>query len=224
MATPAERRFIQARAQAAAAAAGPGQSLAGASAYELMLVKLDADRRRLKDIQSVERKIEVKREILPEYRDWVVGVLEGGKGAQDDVLTTIMVWLVDIGQYDAALDIGQYVLAHGLTLPDQYERDVPTALVDEISNAALAAQRSAAEFDTRVLERLQSLTAMNDMPDQARAKLHKALGLQYKTAGQFDDAVRELSRALELHPAAGCKRDLADAEKMLKEQEAEASN
>lgn len=224
MATPAERRFNQARAQAAAAAAGPGQTLAGGSAYELMLVKLDADRRRLKEIQSVERKIEVKREILPEYRDWVIGVLKGGQGAQDDVLTTVMIWCVDAGLYEEALTIARYVLAHGLTLPDQYERSVPTALVDEVSNAALSAQRSGAGFSLAVLEELEGLTATADMPDQARAKLHKALGVQYKAAGRFADAIREFSRALELHDGAGCKRDLNEAEKLLKEQEAKASN
>ena len=101
---------------------------------------------------------------------------------------------------------------------------MPTALVDEISNAALTAQRTGAEFDTRVLERLQALTADDDMPDQARAKLHKALGVQYKAAGRFADAIREFSRALELHDGAGCKRDLNEAEKLLKEQEAKASN
>lgn len=224
MATPAERRFIQASAQAAAAAAEPGETLAGSSAYELMLAKLYTDRRRLKEIQSVERKIEVKREILPEYRDWVAGSLDGGKGAQDDVLTTVMVWMVDVGLYDQALDIAQYVLAHGLTLPDQYERSVPTALVDEISDAALAAQRAGTDFSADVLERLQTMTASHDMPDQARAKLHKALGMQYKAAAQYADAVREFTRALELHAQAGCKRDLDQADKLLKEQEAKASN
>lgn len=222
MATPAERRFAQARAQAAAAAAGPGETLAGGSAYELMLAKLHADRSRLKEIQSVERKIEVKREILPEYRDWVAGVLEGGQGAQDDVLTTVMIWLVDTGDYVSALFIARYVLQHGLTLPDQYERSVATALVDEIAGAALAVQRAGADFDIAILNDLQVLTAEKDMPDQARAKLHKALGMQHKIAGRYADAVREFTRALELHEGAGCKRDLADAEKLLKEQEAKA--
>ncbi len=224
MATPAERRYNQVRARAAAASAGPGQTLAGSSAYELMLAKLDADRRRLREVQSLERKIDVKREILPEYRDWITGVLEGGRGAQDDVLTTVMIWQIDVGEYDRALDIAQYVLNHKLTLPDQYERDVATALVDEISGAALEAHRRAESFSIEVLERLKTLTADHDMPDQARAKLHKALGVQYKTAKRYADAVHEFSRALELHSAAGCKRDLAEVTKLLKEHEAKAPN
>jgi len=48
-----------------------------------MARKLDDDRRRLKDIQSTERKIDVKREILPDYDDYVAGVLAGNAGVQD---------------------------------------------------------------------------------------------------------------------------------------------
>lgn len=69
MSSPAQRRFETVTAAMAAAQSDPGESLAGNTAYELMLAKLDADRRRLKDIQSIERKIEVKREILPEYEN-----------------------------------------------------------------------------------------------------------------------------------------------------------
>src|SRR5690606_10379945 len=110
MTTPAERRFQKMRAATVAAASGPGESLAGASSYELMLAKLDNDRRRLREIQSIERKIEVKRELLPDYDAWVSGTLEGGRGAQDDVLTSIMMWHIDTGHYDLALNIAEYVL------------------------------------------------------------------------------------------------------------------
>lgn len=122
MASPARRHFQRVSASLAAASAAPGETLAG-SAYELMLAKLATDRRRLKSIMSIERKIEVKRvELLPEYVDYVAGALAGGRGAQDDVLTTVMIWRVDAGDYAGALDIARYAIAHRMTLPDQYDR------------------------------------------------------------------------------------------------------
>lgn len=48
---------------------------AHANAYELMLMQLAEHRRRLKQVQSIERKIEAKRTMLPEYMPWVQGVL-----------------------------------------------------------------------------------------------------------------------------------------------------
>lgn len=215
MSTPAQRRFDRVRAARVSAAAEPGEPLNGATAYELMLAKLDTDRRRLREIQSIERKVDVKREVLPEYDDWVRGALESGRGAQDDVLTTVMIWHIDAGNVARALDIAAYVLEHGLTLPDQYERSVATALVDEISGAALAALRNGTEFDPVLLSRLAALTAEHDMPDPARAKLHKALGLHLKASGELADARSHLQRALELHDGAGCKRDLAEVERQL---------
>ncbi|HCP77990.1 MAG TPA: terminase, partial [Pusillimonas sp.] len=129
--TPAQRRFETVMAAQASASAQPGQSLAGSNAYELMLAKLYDDKRRLKEIQSVARKIEVKREILPDYDNWVAGALEQGQGAQDEVLVTVMVWRMDIGDFEEALRIAEYVVKHDLVLPDQYERNVQTVIVDE---------------------------------------------------------------------------------------------
>jgi len=99
---------------------------AAANQYELMLAKLAEDRRRLHDVQSVERKIDVKRQLLPEYQAWIDGVLEGASGQQDDVLMTVFVWAIDIGDYATAIKIARYALPAKLTMPDQYKRDVAT--------------------------------------------------------------------------------------------------
>lgn len=219
--TPAQRRVARVRASQAAAKASPGQPLVG-SAYELMLAKLAADKRRLNDVQSIVRKVEIKREILPEYGNWVESVLASGRGGQDDVLTTVMIWHVDAGHYEQALDIAEYVLRHGLTLPDQYQRDVPTVLVDEVSDAALAAQHQDTPIDLNLLLRLESMTEGLDMPDQARARLHKAIGIGAKAAGDLPVARKHLERALQLHSGAGCKRDLAEVDRIMKKQEAKA--
>ncbi len=45
------------------------------SGYELMLMQLGEDRRRLKGIQSTVKKAEIKIEVLPRYVPWVDGVL-----------------------------------------------------------------------------------------------------------------------------------------------------
>lgn len=214
MTTPAARRYQTVVAAQAAATSGAGEQVVG-SQYELMLAKLYNDKRRLKDIQSIERKIEVKREILPEYATWIGGVLAAGKGGQDEVLTTAMVWHVDAGNYEEALRIGAYVLEHDLTLPDQYERTPATVLVDEISDAALAVQKNEKPFPMQILLELQAITADLDMPDQARAKLHKALGYELHQRGNLQDAEKHYARALELNDRIGVKRDLKEIQSAL---------
>ncbi len=86
--SPARRHFE--RISAAQAAADAGEAPMQGEAFELMQAALFEDYRRLKATQSIERKIEIKREILPHYADYIAGVLEAGQGAQDDVLMRIM--------------------------------------------------------------------------------------------------------------------------------------
>jgi len=92
----------------------------------------------LRKIQSVERKIEAKRTFVGDYDDYITGALEGGQGGQDMVLTTMMVWHLDVGSWARALEIAAYALRHNLALPDRYERDLATLLIDETATAANA--------------------------------------------------------------------------------------
>ena len=67
--TPAQRHRIHTlamqQAEQAHAASAHGETVG--TAYELQLAQLHQHRLRLKDLQSVERKIEAKRALLPEY-------------------------------------------------------------------------------------------------------------------------------------------------------------
>lgn len=215
MTSPAQRHFQRVSAQLAAASAGQGETLVG-SAYELMLAKLATDRRRLKSIASIERKIDVKRaELLPEYVDYVAGALSGGRGAQDDVLTTVMIWRVDVGDYSGALEIARYAIEHRMTLPDQYDRPLATAIAEEFAEASLSSFKKidTPTVDAAQLAEVAQLTASHDMHDQVRAKLHKAIGYTADRAGDIPAALEHLRRALELDERAGVKQDIARLEK-----------
>lgn len=215
MKTPAQRHYEQVSAQlAAASATADGEvSMAGTSAYELMLAKLHNDRRRLKSVQSVERKVEVKRELLPDYTGYIAGVLEGGRGAQDEVLVTIMTWRIDVGDFAGALEIAGYALQHGLTMPDHFDRPLATVLAEEISDRALDALKVNQSFDVQLLLEVAKLTDPIDMHDQVRAKQYKAIGL----AQQADPATAlpYLERAVQLFDRIGVKKDIVRLQQLL---------
>ncbi|BDD79920.1 hypothetical protein [Burkholderia phage FLC10] len=216
MISPARRHFQRETARLASAKSGEGDVMVG-SAYELMLAKLAIDRRRLKEIKSIARKIEVKRaELLPEYVDYVTGALSGGRGAQDDVLTTVMIWRVDVGDYAGALDIARYAIAHRMTLADQFDRTLSTAIAEEFAEASLASfKKDAAGEGVSVAQLVEvaQLTESHDMHDQVRAKLHKAIGYTRERAGELPAALEHLRRALQLDERAGVKQDIARIEK-----------
>ena len=202
MISPAKAHFLRKTAEKEAAqAAASGNQLAGSTGYELMLAKVDADMRRLKDIQSIDRKIEVKRELLPDYDAYIDGAIAGDTGVQDDVLMTAMVWQFDVGNFERGLQIAEYALRHKLTLPGQYKRTLGTLIAEEVSDAAkrkLAAKESAAELLPYCLL-ANNLTAEEDMPDQSRARLFKTIGLIYaESLVSIDNAGPELIADLRL--------------------------
>ncbi|MFJ2990934.1 phage terminase small subunit [Collimonas sp. NPDC087041] len=232
--SPAQRHKARVLAELAAASAEPGGPTTG-SQYELQLYQLAEDRRRLKNIHSIKSKIALKAQLLPNYHAWIDAVLTAGKGGQDDVFTTILVWSIDAGDYKRAAQMAGYAMAHKMTLPDQYNRDIPTMLLDEFSEAFLHGKlaEDPAQAES-ILEQIGQLTEGSDVPDQARAKLHKALAYaQLQLADGDDDkpdlvgqslnyaqsAYRHLQRALELFQGVGVKKDIEILERRLKKAE-----
>ncbi len=221
--SPAKNHFQ--RAQAAQRQSIDAPVRADATAYELMLAKLAEDRRRLHDVQSIERRAEVKRELLPDYDAWVGGALEGDHGVQDDVLMTIMVWRIDVGDLAGALQIASYAIKHKLAMPDQYKRSTGCLIAEEFADYALRLDAIAPEITGR-LQEANDLTVTEDMPDQVRAKLLKAIGHGLSQAADAVDpanrpaylqsALDHLKHALVLHEKVGVKKDIERLEREIK--------
>lgn len=223
--TLAQRNQLRKRAAQEAAAAAPAALMEGATGYEVMLAKLQQDQFRLKQVQSQEGKAKLKAEILPEYVPYVDGVLSAGQGAQDDVLTTLMVWRFDAGDFTGGLQVAEYVLRHGLLMPDRFNRTTGCLVAEEVATAALKAQKAGNTFPLEILTATAVLTEGQDMPDEARAKLILALGRATVEGisddkpgqpGQLQAGIDLLKRAIELHSSCGGKKDLERAERLFK--------
>ncbi|MES2339601.1 MAG: phage terminase small subunit [Pseudomonadota bacterium] len=231
--SPAQKHRAYHLARKAALLAGDGaMNSAAAPEYELMKARLAVDLRRLHDIQSIERKIELKRELIVEYFPWLRGTLEGDGGGEDVIVTHMMIWAIDIGNFDMGLDLAEYVLRHKLTLPERFDRTAATLIVEEIADAAIKRLGRGEDFGMGVLDRVEALTDGADIFDQVRAKLHKAIGLQlaFTAEGLSADAdgpagarhaglvlaVAQLRRALELDATCGVKRRADDIDRAIR--------
>lgn len=214
--TPAKRHHRRVLAAQEAAQTG-GAPRADANQYELMLAQLYEDTRRLKEIESIQRKAEVKAELLPVYEPYVDGVLSAGTGQQDDVIMTIMVWRMDAADWAAALRIAEYALEHGLKLPDRYQRSTACLIAEEVAEAAIKAAATDDPMDIEILATTVQLTAERDMPDEVRAKLHKAIGYRLEQDNPAQ-ALIELKTALSYHDRVGVKKDIERLERALKKQ------
>lgn len=232
--TLAQQNQLRKRAAQEAAAAAPAALMAGATGYEVQMAKMQQDQLRLSNLQSTEAKAQLKAQLLPEYEPYIAGVLESGKGAQDDVVVTVMLWRFDAGDFVGGLQVAGYVLEHKLKMPDRFNRTTGCVVAEEVAEAALKAIKAGGTFDPAVLEQARQLTADEDMPDQVRAKLHLALGkLAFKAVdSEKVDAIAlenlatakaQFTRAIELNDMCGGKTDLATVERLLKKHAGTAS-
>lgn len=225
MTSPAQRHRTRVLASKASATDGSAPAVVG-GIFGQMMAKLTNDRRRLHDIQSVERKIALKRELVPEYQDYLDGVLSGNNGQPDEVLATLMVWHIDVGAFARALELADYVLRHGLPLPERLKRNTATLLLDEVAGAIANGAVPKHDEALLLLQEVARLIDGQDAPDQARAKLHLAIGktlgeqagdeLRGPTLEMARAAVAQLRRAVDLHSGVGCKKLIEQLDRKIK--------
>lgn len=213
MLSPAQRHMM--RVSAAEASKRENDPLRQATGYEQMLFRLAADKRTLKQVRSMERKAEMKSGLLPTYAPWVAGVLANGRGAQDAVLMTVMVWKLDAGDVPGALEIARYALQHKLVMPEGYTRPTPYLLAEEVADTATRAHTAGQAVSIDLLIDTLTLTDAEDMPDQVRAKLHKIIGLILR-GGKPEQALFHLKRAFQLDSRSGVKKDIERLETALR--------
>lgn len=215
MTSPA-RRNRERKLAALQGAANPQFDQQRANAYELQLMQLAEHRRTLKGIQSIERKIDAKRPMLAVYKPWIDGLLAADRGGQDDVLVTVMLWHLDTGDLEGALPMASYVIRHGLSTPDRYERTAATMIAEEVADTAIKQQEAGNGPSLELLGNYMALLSDCDIFDQVRAKLHKAVGRAALAEGLKPQAAEHYRRAIELHDKVGIKKELEVLERDIK--------
>ncbi|WP_313801021.1 phage terminase small subunit [Sphingobium sp.] len=201
--------------------------------YASLRVALHEDLRKLADVESIEARNPMKAEMAKLYTDWIEGALaagEQGQASQDEILVTNMIWAIDYRDFDYALHLAAHVLKFNLALPERYNRNPACFVAEEIAMVALG------QHETVTLEQLLRALALTDgadMPDPARAKVHKAIGRAYERcaeafdptadnapaggkAAYTDEALTHLMRALELDRNVGVKKDIERVTRQLK--------
>lgn len=230
-AAPASQRT----AVAAPAPEGPVDPAARNEQAALVAV-LHENLRTLADIASHEQRQPKKLDYARQFRPWIDGLLQADQPVQDEVLVTNFIWALDYRDFDFALQLARFILAHGLALPERFSRTPACYLAEEVATVALTMH---AEVPHEVLLDVSQLVEGADMPDQVAAKLKKATGRSWlKRAEDFDpaadnapaggalayveQALADLQRALGLDAQAGVKKDIQRAESLQKKLTANA--
>ncbi|HDT6540504.1 TPA: terminase [Klebsiella variicola] len=227
MLTPAQKHFQKVMAERHGKT--DEQSDTARTAHEQIMHRLRMDQSALRRVQSDQAKAAMKRQLLPHYEGWIEGTLDGDSGRQDEVIVTLMVWAIDVGDYALAARIGRYVVTHGLLMPDRFNRTAATVLVDEICDPILVQVKADDTTDVTpylaVLDEVAEFTAGSDMPDVVRAKLCKvrAFALRNGTTEEQATALELLRQALTLDAGAGVKKEIDRLARVVKKATAAAA-
>ena len=112
--SPARRHFEQETARQAAEQ-NSEIDLNQLTAYQRLYKSLQDDKAILKAIFGNEDKAKAKAEMLPNYADWLQGVMAGQHAQVGDKITpTVLVWFIDCGLLDEAMPLVTFAMQTGM--------------------------------------------------------------------------------------------------------------
>ena len=198
-----------------AQASGQAPALEQDNTYIKLKQQLMHHRVQLHAVQSITDKAKLKAEFLPEYDGYIDGVLAAGAiPVGDDVYTTLLVWTIDAGDLNRAVEMAELVFnaADTMLSVGGFERTAKVAVFEEIADQLA----KGAAIDVDVLQSLVELAQQKngelhalDMPDKVRAKFFKAAGEYFETQKNKAAAIGLYETALQYDDKIGVKQKLA---------------
>ena len=165
-------------------------------------------------VQSITDKAKLKAELLPEYDGYIEGILAAGAiPVGDDVYTTLVIWTIDAGDLNRAVEMAELVFnaTDSMLSVGGFDRTAKVAIFEEIADQLAKGMA----IDTDVLKSLVELAQQKngelhaiDMPDNTRAKLFKSAGECFENQGDKAAAIAMYEAALQYNDKIGVKQKL----------------
>lgn len=204
----------------AAEATADNIDLNALSVYQRLYKSLKDDKAILKNIASIQDKIKAKAAMIPNYSDWIQGVIDTGRAPEDDQVTpTLLVWMIDTGALDQAMPLAQLAIETQMASTDEYSRTMPEIIIEQMAEQISAGSDiSLTNLQTLidwVTAKADNGLHINNMPDQIRAKLLKAAGERAEEQEEIEHAIALYEQALAYNERCGVKKRLDALKKQL---------
>lgn len=212
MTSPARKH----REQHAAMTAAQDVDLTTLTPYQKLLKQLHADKATLKNIKSHQDKEQAKADLLPQYAEWLQGILASGAIAENDQITpTLIVWQLDCAWLDEVMPLAQIAITSQAQSPDEFQRTLPEIIVEQYAEKIGAGATISMENLQTVIEWAGAKNGngqhVHNLPDVIRAKALRAAG-EFLLETDEPDKPRVLalfSKAVEYNPKIGLKKHIA---------------
>lgn len=179
-------------------------------------LRLSSQLDQLKEIRAMDKKIEFKREWLPDYYGYIDAVLSQSPAPQNNVLLYLMVWLIDTHDFDRAVKIAQFAILNNMVMPSGFTRTIAEVIAEEIGELC-GKDQALAQQHSQLLQNIAAIIQGEDLVNEAHAKIYKAIGIALKDV-QPKDALGAFKTALRLHDSSGVKTFIGQLERLLAKQ------
>lgn len=169
----------------------------------------------LSGMKSIQERIAKKAEWLPEYEGFIDGCLAVSPAPQNTTLVHLMIWACDVNNFELAVKIAEYVVLNSMVMPEGYSRLTAEFITEQCAEVFID-DEVLAIANASIIERIIGLGDGEPMVDEVRAKIYRALGDALNQA-QPIEALAAYKNALRYNPKAGCKKDLEQLEKRLRQ-------
>lgn len=219
---PPQLRPIFAGFDKAAEAADQSVVIPVSPAEQNIELRLQSYLDQLSNIRAIDKKIEMKKQWLPEFQGFIDASLAQSPAEQNHALMHLLAWSIDVADFALAARIGQHAILNGMVMPERYKRTVAEVLAEDIGEACIKNVALAVEH-AQLLESIAEMVRGEDLVNQAHAKLYKALGLGLE-ASQPTEALSAFKNALRLNENVGVKKNIEKLERLLKRNTTESSH
>lgn len=176
----------------------------------------------LKNIRAIEKKVECKKQWLPDYQGYIDASLAQSPAQQNHVLMYLMVWAIDTGDFALASRIGQHAILNKMVMPDGYTRNVAEVLAEQTAEACIQNPTLAVQHAT-LLQDLAAMVFGEDLVHETHAKLYKAIGIALEESNPHE-SLAAYKNALRLNANSGVKTKITQLEKRLNHSTTESSH
>ncbi|MGI1677564.1 MAG: hypothetical protein K6L75_02450 [Cellvibrionaceae bacterium] len=191
--------------------------------YETVLAALNLDRDRLKEIDSVPEKIELKKnELVPKYLQYLEKYRDEERLHPNAVLVWVLIWLLDIKDVERALEWATFAIKQHQHAPENFKRSLTELFAESMCDWAeteFTEGRSFSPYFEMVAVNLKEKVWLTEQPI-IPGKIFKLMGQHFEKLSDDKAALDWYTLAQYANDKAGCKGKIKSlTEKLEKDKE-----
>ncbi len=167
----------------------------------------------LREIDEIENKIKMKREVLlPLYLPMAFQGMNEDDSSLDEIVVCCAMWCLDVGNIAEGVELALYACEQNLETPQHFKSDAQTFFTTEFLKWAtpkIKKGESVAPFFTQWLDASEKWGEINKIEE---ANLYKWAGEIEHRAEKFEEALAYYDKATKLNDRVGCKERIKAAE------------